>query len=111
MPLALSSPRTPCSLPASDLSRLHYDAVTYFDQGFENLIAEYKLGALIDYMINDGEPRACGDMAIITTLMTAQARRQHHPRPPPYQFRGTSPALPSRDDAPSAIWQRASTKH
>ncbi len=60
---------------SSDLSHLHsYDAVTYFDQGFENLIVEYNIGALIDYMINEGEPRACGDMAIVTTLMTAQLR-------------------------------------
>lgn len=58
---------------SSDLSHLHsYDAVTYFDQGFENIISEYNVGALIDYMINEGEPRACGDMAIVTTLMTAQ---------------------------------------
>ena len=60
---------------SSDLSHLHsYDAVTYFDQGFENLIVEYNIGALIDYMINEGEPRACGDMAIVTTLMTSQLR-------------------------------------
>ncbi|HZQ09701.1 MAG TPA: AmmeMemoRadiSam system protein B [Anaerolineae bacterium] len=60
---------------SSDLSHLHsYDAVTYFDQGFENLIVEYNIGALIDYMVNEGEPRACGDMAIITTLMAAQLR-------------------------------------
>lgn len=60
---------------SSDLSHLHsYDAVTYFDQGFENIISEYNIGALIDYMINEGEPRACGDMAIVTTLMTAQLR-------------------------------------
>lgn len=60
---------------SSDLSHLHsYDAVTYFDQGLENLIAEYNIGALVDYMINEGEPRACGDMAIVTTLMTAQLR-------------------------------------
>lgn len=60
---------------SSDLSHLHnYDAVTYFDQGLENLIVEYNIGALIDYMINEGEPRACGDMAIVTTLMTAQLR-------------------------------------
>lgn len=60
---------------SSDLSHLHsYDAVTYFDQGFENIIEEYHVGALIDYMINEGEPRACGDMAIVTTLMTAQLR-------------------------------------
>jgi AmmeMemoRadiSam system protein B len=60
---------------SSDLSHLHsYDAVTYFDQGFENLIVEYNIGALIDYMVNEGEPRACGDMAIVTTLMTAQLR-------------------------------------
>ncbi|MBI4671282.1 MAG: AmmeMemoRadiSam system protein B [Chloroflexi bacterium] len=58
---------------SSDLSHLYnYDAVTYFDQGFENLIVEYNIGALIDYMVNEGEPRACGDMAIVTTLMTAQ---------------------------------------
>lgn len=60
---------------SSDLSHLHsYDAVVYFDQGFENLISEYNIGGLIDYMVNEGEPRACGDMAIITTLMTAQLR-------------------------------------
>lgn len=60
---------------SSDLSHLHsYDAVTYFDQGLENLIIEYNVGALIDYMINEGEPRACGDMAIITTLMTCHLR-------------------------------------
>lgn len=60
---------------SSDLSHLHnYDAVVYFDQGFENLIAEYHTGALIDYMVNEGEPRACGDMAIVTTLMAAQLR-------------------------------------
>lgn len=60
---------------SSDLSHLHnYDAVTYFDQGFENIITEFNVGALIDYMINEGEPRACGDMAIVTTLMTAQLR-------------------------------------
>lgn len=60
---------------SSDLSHLHsYDAVTYFDQGLENLMLEFNVGALIDYMINEGEPRACGDMAIVTTLMTAQLR-------------------------------------
>lgn len=60
---------------SSDLSHLHnYDAVTYFDEGFENIISEYNIGELIDYMINEGEPRACGDMAIVTTLMTAQLR-------------------------------------
>jgi AmmeMemoRadiSam system protein B len=60
-------------IASSDLSHLHsYEAVTYFDQGLENLITEYNIGALIDYMINEGEPRACGDMAIVTTLMTAQ---------------------------------------
>ncbi len=60
---------------SSDLSHLHnYDAVTYFDQGFENIIVEYNIGVLIDYMVNEGEPRACGDMAIVTTLLTAQLR-------------------------------------
>lgn len=58
---------------SSDLSHLHsYDAVTYFDQGLENLMVEYNIGGMIDYMINEGEPRACGDMAIVTTLMTVQ---------------------------------------
>lgn len=60
---------------SSDLSHLHsYDAVTYFDQGFENIIVEYNIGALMDYMVNEGEPRACGDMAIVTTMLTAQLR-------------------------------------
>jgi AmmeMemoRadiSam system protein B len=62
-------------IASSDLSHLHsYDAVTYFDQNLQNLIEEYNVGALIDFMINEGEPRACGDMAIITMLMTAQLR-------------------------------------
>ncbi len=60
---------------SSDLSHLHdYEAVTYFDQGFENLIADYNIGGLIDYMINEGECRACGDVAIMTVLMAAKAR-------------------------------------
>lgn len=60
---------------SSDLSHLHsYDSVTYFDQGFENIIVEYNIGALIDYMVNEGEPRACGDMAIVTTMLAAQSR-------------------------------------
>jgi AmmeMemoRadiSam system protein B len=60
---------------SSDLSHLHdYDAVTYFDQGLENLIADYDIGGLIDYMVNEGECRACGDVAIITVLMAAKAR-------------------------------------
>jgi AmmeMemoRadiSam system protein B len=37
-------------------------------------MVEYNLGALIDYLINEGEPRACGDMAIVTTLMAGQLR-------------------------------------
>jgi AmmeMemoRadiSam system protein B len=60
---------------SSDLSHLHdYDAVTYFDQGFENLISEFNIGGLVDYMINEGECRACGDVGIITMLMAAKAR-------------------------------------
>lgn len=60
---------------SSDLSHLHdYEAVAYFDQGFENLIAEYNIGGLVDYMVNEGECRACGDVGIITVLMAAKAR-------------------------------------
>jgi AmmeMemoRadiSam system protein B len=60
---------------SSDLSHLHdYDSVTYFDQGFENLISDFNIGGLIDYMINEGECRACGDVGIITVLMAAKAR-------------------------------------
>lgn len=60
---------------SSDLSHLHdYDAVTYFDQGFEDLITDFNIGGLVDYMINEGECRACGDMGIITMLMAAKAR-------------------------------------
>lgn len=62
-------------IASSDLSHLHdYTAVTYFDQKFEDYLAAYDIGGLIDYMIGEGEPRACGDMAIITVLMTAQLR-------------------------------------
>lgn len=60
---------------SSDLSHLHdYEAVSYFDQGFENLIADYNIGGLIDYMVNEGECRACGDVGIITVLMAAKSR-------------------------------------
>ncbi len=60
---------------SSDLSHLHsYDAVTYFDQGTENLIEEYNIGGLVDYMVNEGECRACGDVAIITLLLAARLR-------------------------------------
>lgn len=60
---------------SSDLSHLHdYDSVTYYDQGFQNLFEDYEIGGLIDYMVNDGEPRACGDMAIITVMMAAKLR-------------------------------------
>jgi AmmeMemoRadiSam system protein B len=74
---ALAPLLTPDTLlvASSDLSHLHsYDAVVYFDQGLENLITEYNVGVLVDFMINEGEPRACGDMAIITTLMAAKLR-------------------------------------
>ncbi len=60
---------------SSDLSHLHsYDAVTYFDQGTENLIEEFNIGGLVDYLVNEGECRACGDVAIITMLLAAKAR-------------------------------------
>jgi MEMO1 family protein len=60
---------------SSDLSHLHdYDAVTYFDQMFENLLTDFSIGGLIDYMINEGECRACGDVGIVTMLMAARAR-------------------------------------
>jgi hypothetical protein len=74
---ALAPLLTPDTLlvASSDLSHLHsYDAVTYFDQGLENIIVEFNMGALIDYMVNEGEPRACGDMAIVTTMLAAQLR-------------------------------------
>jgi AmmeMemoRadiSam system protein B len=66
-------------IASSDLSHLHdYDAVTYYDQGFENYLRAFNTGGLIDYMVNEGEPRACGDMAIISTLMAAQLTGATH---------------------------------
>ncbi len=60
---------------SSDLSHIpNYEAVTYFDQITENLITEYNIDGLIDYMSDEGICRACGDVGIITLLMTAHAR-------------------------------------
>lgn len=73
--LAPLTQRDTLLVASSDLSHLHsYDAVTYFDQGLENILVEYDIGALMDYLVNEGEPRACGDMAIVTTMLTAQLR-------------------------------------
>ncbi len=60
---------------SSDLSHLHdYESVTYYDQGLQNLIEEYDIPGLIDYMVNEGECRACGDVGIITLLMASKTR-------------------------------------
>jgi MEMO1 family protein len=59
---------------SSDLSHLHaYDAVMYFDQLTQNLVEEFNIGGLVDHMVNEGECRACGDVAIVTVLLAARA--------------------------------------
>ncbi len=60
---------------SSDLSHLlNYDAVVHFDQLTENLLVDYDIAGLADHMVNEGECRACGDVAIMTLLLTARAR-------------------------------------
>jgi len=58
---------------SSDLSHLEdYNAVKKFDARFAELIEKFDVDGLADYMCRTGECRACGDAAIITTLLTAQ---------------------------------------
>ena len=60
---------------SSDLSHLNnYEAVTHYDRNLQNIIVEYDVNALIEFMCNGGQPRACGDMAIVTTMLLAQLR-------------------------------------
>lgn len=60
---------------SSDLSHLNdYAAVRHFDEKTENLLGEFDIDKLVQYMANEGECRACGDVAIITMLLTARAR-------------------------------------
>ncbi len=60
---------------SSDLSHLNdYEAVRQFDAKTEHLLNEYDIDKLIDHMGNEGECRACGDVAIITMLLTVRAR-------------------------------------
>ncbi len=59
---------------SSDLSHLNdYEAVRENDAKTEHLLNEYDIDKLIDYMGNGAECRACGDVAIITVLLTARA--------------------------------------
>lgn len=58
---------------SSDLSHLaDYHAVKKFDARFAQLIEKFDVDGLADFMWRTGECRACGDAAIITTLLTAQ---------------------------------------
>ena len=60
---------------SSDLSHLpDYNAVKKFDARFEELLADFNVPALANYMWQTGECRACGDAPIITTLLAARAR-------------------------------------
>jgi len=60
---------------SSDLSHLpDYNAVKKFDARFEELLANFNVPALANYMWQTGECRACGDAPIITTLLAARAR-------------------------------------
>ncbi|MGB8648106.1 MAG: AmmeMemoRadiSam system protein B [Anaerolineae bacterium] len=59
---------------SSDLSHLDdYRAVEQYDARLQALMGEYDIDKLVDYMVNDGECRACGDVAIITLLLAARA--------------------------------------
>ena len=59
---------------SSDLSHLpDYYAVKQFDSRTEQLVASYDVPALVDYMWQGGECRACGDSPIVTMLLATKA--------------------------------------
>ena len=59
---------------SSDLSHLpDYHAVKNFDARTEELVTAYDVPALVDYMWQGGECRACGDSPIVTMLLAAKA--------------------------------------
>lgn len=69
----LGSNRRILFVASSDLSHLEdYDAVKKFDARFAQLVEQFDVGALANYMAESGECRACGDAPIISTLLTAQ---------------------------------------
>ncbi|MBI5032812.1 MAG: AmmeMemoRadiSam system protein B [Chloroflexi bacterium] len=58
---------------SSDLSHLpDYQAVKKFDSRTAQLVAAYDVPALVDYMGQGGECRACGDSPIVTMLIAAK---------------------------------------
>jgi AmmeMemoRadiSam system protein B len=59
---------------SSDLSHLsNYESVKKLDAHTEELVTAYNIPALVRYMWQAGECRACGDAPIVTALLAAQA--------------------------------------
>ncbi|MGE5140884.1 MAG: AmmeMemoRadiSam system protein B [Rudaea sp.] len=59
---------------SSDLSHLDdYRQVQKSDSRLDSLISAFDIDGLIEYMSSGGVCRACGDMAVITLLLTARA--------------------------------------
>ncbi len=59
---------------SSDLSHLpDYNAVKEFDARTEELVGAYDVPALVRYMWQGHECRACGDAPMVTALLTARA--------------------------------------
>ena len=69
----LAKSRRVLFVASSDLSHLsNYQAVKEFDAHTEELTGSYDIPALVRYMWQGRECRACGDAPIITTLLAAQ---------------------------------------
>jgi hypothetical protein len=69
----LAKTRRALFVASSDLSHLSdYAAVKKFDARFAELVAAFDLPALVRYMWEGRECRACGDAPIVTALLAAQ---------------------------------------
>ncbi len=69
----LLKPRRALIIASSDLSHLNdYAAVKEYDARFAELVAAFDIAALVEYMQQDAECRACGDSAVITALLAAK---------------------------------------
>lgn len=69
----LSRSRRVLFVASSDLSHLpNYQSVKQLDAHTEELVAAYDVPALVSYMWQAGECRACGDAPIVTVLLAAK---------------------------------------
>ena len=69
----LAKSRRVLFVASSDLSHLsNYESVKKFDARTEELVGAYDVPALVSYMWQGRECRACGDAPIVTALLAAQ---------------------------------------